>query len=33
VRDQIAKYAAKLLADRSALPGRIAFAAPKPLRG
>jgi ribulose-5-phosphate 4-epimerase/fuculose-1-phosphate aldolase len=27
VRDQIAKYAAKLLADRSALPGRIAFAA------
>lgn len=27
MRDQIAKYAGKLLADRSALPGRIAFAA------
>jgi ribulose-5-phosphate 4-epimerase/fuculose-1-phosphate aldolase len=27
VRDQIAKYAGKLLADRSAVPGRIAFAA------
>jgi ribulose-5-phosphate 4-epimerase/fuculose-1-phosphate aldolase len=27
VRDQIAKYSAKLLADRSASPGRIAFAA------
>jgi ribulose-5-phosphate 4-epimerase/fuculose-1-phosphate aldolase len=27
VRDQIAKYAGKLLADRSALPGHIAFAA------
>jgi ribulose-5-phosphate 4-epimerase/fuculose-1-phosphate aldolase len=27
VRDQIAKYAAKLLADRSAAPGRVAFAA------
>ncbi|MGE5752772.1 MAG: aldolase, partial [Deltaproteobacteria bacterium] len=27
MRDQIAKYAGKLLADRSALPGHIAFAA------
>ncbi len=27
MRDQIAKYAARLVADRSALPGRIAFAA------
>ncbi len=27
MRDQIAKYAARLLADRSAAPGRIAFAA------
>ncbi len=27
MRDQIAKYAARLLADRAALPGRVAFAA------